>query len=554
MIRTTTRLVEVSVVVQDKNGNPITGLTKEDFKLFDQGKQQSIALFSGSSPVPASVAPRAPLPPNMFTNRFDQKGEEPGAVTVILFDTLNTSVRDQQYVRKQILRFLQTLKPQDHVALYALTTELLVLHDFTQDDSALVTAVGHYAPKELAAFDASNTPPVNLISLGADPQWANLQNAVNNANAEIGDQQAMDRVGTTAGAIEAIADHVASIPGHKSLVWVSGGFPIQLGTPSIGGNPSGVNDQPIGGTDGKNQLPRADRDSRTFAEDVLRVTEALNRANLSIYPVDAKGVEISLSPSGGPEQRDRPPERKDTAGLNMQQDARNSSQLLADRTGGIAFFGSNDVSGIMRRAMDDGRFAYTLGFYPDHGKWDGKFRKIKIEVKDDGARLHYRQGYFAGNDQPDTEDKVKTELQQAAMSPLDATVLGMIVGGKAAEPPAARNLDLRISLDPTQFLLTQSGDRRVGALDLFFLQRDAAGNILIAEKQHLGLNFEEKQYEVLAKAGIILERHLIVQPQAAEIRVVVRDASSDALGSVTVPVKAFFPVETSSAATGGKPQ
>ena len=234
VIRTTTRLVEVSVVVQDKNGNPITGLTKEDFKLFDQGKQQSIALFSGSSPVPVSVAPRAPLPPNMFTNRFDQKGEEPGAVTVILFDTLNTSVRDQQYVRKQILRFLQTLKPQDHVALYALTTELLVLHDFTQDDSALVTAVGHYTPKELAAFDASNTPPVNLISLGADPQWANLQNAVNNANAEIGDQQAMDRVGTTAGAIEAIADHVASIPGHKSLVWVSGGFPIQLGTPSIG--------------------------------------------------------------------------------------------------------------------------------------------------------------------------------------------------------------------------------------------------------------------------------------------------------------------------------
>ncbi len=84
----------------------------------------------------------------------------------------------------------------------------------------------------------------------------------------------------------------------------------------------------------------------------------------------------------------------------MEQDARNTSQLLADRTGGIAFFGNNDVSGIMRRALDDGRYAYTLGFYPDHGKWDGKFRKIKIEVKSDGARIRYRQGYFAGKDEP----------------------------------------------------------------------------------------------------------------------------------------------------------
>ncbi len=153
----------------------------------------------------------------------------------------------------------------------------------------------------------------------------------------------------------------------------------------------------------------------------------------------------------------------------------------------------------------------------------------------------------------DSEDKIKAELQQAAMSPLDATFLGMIVGGKAVDPLTARNLDLKIKLDPTQFLLEQSGDRRVGALDLFFLQRDAAGIVLTAEKQHLGLNFEEKQYEVLAKEGIILERHVAVQPQAAEIRIVVRDASSDALGSVTVPVKTFFPVEASSAAQGGKP-
>ena len=60
------------------------------------------------------------------------------------------------------------LKPQDHVAVYGLTTELLVLHDFTRDSSDLVAAANKFSPKELAAFDATHTPDIDLASLGAD--------------------------------------------------------------------------------------------------------------------------------------------------------------------------------------------------------------------------------------------------------------------------------------------------------------------------------------------------------------------------------------------------
>src|SRR5271154_2125606 len=126
-IRSTTRLVQVSVVVTDKHGDPVTGLKKEDFTVFDQGRSQNISVFSAESPVPAKF--NHVLPTGFFTNRFDLKGQGTGDVTIILFDALNTSDHDQASVRRQIFHFLQALKPQDHVAVYALTTQLIVLQE-----------------------------------------------------------------------------------------------------------------------------------------------------------------------------------------------------------------------------------------------------------------------------------------------------------------------------------------------------------------------------------------------------------------------------------------
>ena len=137
-------------------------------------------------------------------------------------------------MRKEVIHFLESVQPQDHVAVYGLTTQLFILHEFTRDSADLVAAAHRFTPKELAAFDASHTPDIDLVSLGGDPQWKGLQDAVNNANGEIADQHNISRVGTTLGALEAIANHISGIPGRKNLVWISGGFPIQIGLPSIG--------------------------------------------------------------------------------------------------------------------------------------------------------------------------------------------------------------------------------------------------------------------------------------------------------------------------------
>jgi VWFA-related protein len=518
VIRATTRLVQISVVVQDKKGNPVTGLTQEDFSILDQGKPQKIAFFSSVVPLPNS--PPQSLPPNVFTNRFDLKGQEPGAVSVVLFDALNTSTQDQSFVRQQILRVLQTLKPHDHVALYALTNNLIIMHDFTEDASALVDAARHFTAHEIASFDKSNPDTFHVPELASDPSWAQFEAAVNAAQARIAEQATLDRAETTAAAFQAIADHVATIPGRKTLVWISGGIPREFGQ---------FGHYDLGSSD-----------SSPVAKKVKHAIDALNGVNMAIYAIDAHGV--ALEPGMSPQSRGGL-DSQFHAILPSEQNMRETFTMLADTTGGRAYFGNNDVGQLVKRALDDGRDAYTVGYYPDHGTWDGRFREIKVKVKPEGVQLRYRKGYYAFASQPEDDKTVKADLNDAAISPLDSTTLGMIVSGKTVGEISARKIELHVGLDPKQMLFENTQDKRKGSVDLFFVQRDASGKMLAAEKQHVELNFPEKQYEYLSRTAMVLDRHLTAEPQASEIRIVVRDAGSGALGSVTVPVNSILQTE-----------
>ncbi len=510
IIRTTTRLVQVSVVVEDKNGAPLTGLKREDFTVLDDGRPQKIAFFSATTPA-NQVTRQAPLPPNFFTNRSDLKGQDPGANIVLLFDALNTSFEDQSFARQQVLRFLRSFKPQDHVAIFALTTDLLLLHGFSEDAGALAKSVNRFSPQLLAAFDASQRSTFSAPALSNDPFFNSFAGHVNNANGQIADSRIADRFRITYAALMAIGEYVSSIPGRKSLVWVSGGIPIQIGIEHIG-------------APDRDNFTLANPDVPGAAGDMSALARVLNRANVAIYPIDVHGIDVDDSASS----------------FFLRQEQRDTFRLLADKTGGKAFVGTNDVTAAISSAFDDGRYTYTLGFYPDHGVWDGKFREIKIRVETNGAHLRYRRGYFALPEKTERDTRAKSDLQEVALSVLDATDLGVTVRAAALPPVSEHMLQLQVGIDPKQLLLRDEKNHIQGGVDLVFLQKDSSGKFLSAEKQHFEVNFNRKEYESLAKSGLILQRRLALNPGSTEIRVVVRDAGSGTLGSVTLPIEKFL--------------
>ncbi len=135
-----TRVVTMSVIVKDKQGNPVSDLAAPEFEIRDNGKPQPIQFFRvvNSGTIPETIRS---LAPDTYTNRPEDLGGVPPSVTMILLDSLNTQLADQAFARKQVIRFLQQIRPQDHVAIYVLGSSLHQIHDFTTDSSTLVAAV-----------------------------------------------------------------------------------------------------------------------------------------------------------------------------------------------------------------------------------------------------------------------------------------------------------------------------------------------------------------------------------------------------------------------------
>jgi VWFA-related protein len=492
-LRVSTRLVQVHVIIQDKKGKPVRGLAKEDFTLVDQGRPQRITFFSEQSgDLRAAVQS---LPPDTFSNRYEQTGQATGSVTVILLDALNTPFGDYAYAKQTAIKLVHGLNPDDHVAIYFLGIKLNVIQDFTQDSTALLHALEQH--KHYAAEEHTDDP--------FGEEW-DAAYGINGWDAKVDALKKIGRAQLTAQAITAIANHLASIPGRKNLVWMSADFPVSAG-----------------------------------------LTRVLNQADMAIYPIDPRGLMSApyfnvtkghTSQLGGQAPQTLP---TDSSTLSPALDS-DTMNKLADGTGGRASYNSNDAESSVRQAIDDGHIVYVLGYYPNHGKWDGKFHEISVKVDRRDVQVRSRKGYFAEPEGPPGQQEMHATIQEALMSPLDSTGLGLNV---RVEPGLEKGQAIfRINVDAHGIRFEEGVGYRKGDLEILFCQLDAKGNRLNPIAGHLPLNFSMGAYDSAMDEGIKLVKQLAIAPQAVTLKVLVRDTASGVMGTVSVPVKNIAQVIT----------
>ncbi len=498
-LRATTRLVQLSVVVHDKHGQLITGLTKDDFAILDEKKPQLIQVFSVQTN-DVLATPSQELPPDTYTNRLEARGGAPPNVTVVLLDALNTSFMDKAFVRQRLLKYLQTIQPQDRVALYALGTRLRILHDFTSDASSLLASLQKYKDDIGPEIDESRIDPMGLASKKLGKVSADLEGVLG----------ATGTVQITVEALREIAEHVGGLPGRKNLIWVSGAFPFSIGTNSFRRGYAG--------------------EKVIFSSQIELAARALSNANVAIYPVDARGlVATGVDGPGG-----NPFKTPDS-------DNSGTMQVLAERTGGRAYFNTNDIMGSIREAINDSRVTYELAFSPADIKWDGSFHTIHVKVNRPDATVQVRKGYFALAEPALTPQQDLLLIAEAATSPMEASGIQMDVRASTGTAAQGKTLKLTLSFGAGQFSFEQTNGKWTATVDTAFVQLDDDNKIIASSVRPFPLHLDADKYEQLLKQGLTYTSEMLIVPSAVQVRVILRDHANGRIGSVSIPLAQYFP-------------
>jgi len=511
VFRSATRLVQINVVVHDKHGQPVADLKKEDFVVVDRGKPQAISFFSMDSASGVAAPPQAPLAPDVFTNLPAERKGVPTGVTVILLDLVNTGWTDQHYARDALLRFLKQIEPQDRIAIFTLGGHgLTLLHDYTTDAASLVERLKSEKgdlPTTLDASTLDDSTQQELRDMGLD--------GIADGNEREADFFTTNRVVNTLAAFEVIAQHLAGLPGRKSLIWLSGGIQLMIGfdeLPSAGDKFSS-------------------RDQRIFTPEMDAAVRALNNSGIAVYPVDARGL---MPPAGFSASARTPP--KSLPSLAKQNANSDTMLELASRTGGHAAYNTNDLSGAIRRAVDDGRVTYTLGYYPADAAEDGRFHEVKVTVDRSGVDVRFRKGYFAMRPAAQTADSRRRDMRAAVWSPLYSTAIPVAARVDFIDE-TQKTINVFIQLDSSTVSFRKDGDRWKAVLDVAYVQRDDHGrNKGDGEVDTLSIALTDDNYRKLTQQGMIHQHRSPRAAGATTLRIVVRDADTGSVGSVTVPI------------------
>lgn len=521
-------LVLIPTLVTDKKGNHVTGLTKEDFTVLENGAEQKISTFEEITSDAQRVS--RPHSPNEFSNSL-AGGSSNRRITLLVLDLINTPFMDQAAARRDLLKYLtQSVDQREPTALYTLTRSgIHVVHDFTTDPRVLVAALhkvkgdtSHMvdSPEETEAITGSASPDG---SAGIDPgevltEAQQLQAMMEDAELNFKSFEQRLAITYTLDGMQQVAQALAGFPGRKSLIWAGGGFPFNV-------------------SDNTMQLAPINRDTLS---DVLPMYEhtwqLLNDAQIALYPVDVKGLVVT-TPSASIGR----PGRNFTRNMSYRQlDTQATLQTFASMTGGRAYFNSNDLVKGFRDAVADSAEYYMLGYYLDRSKTKAGWRRLAVKVKREHVELRARGGFFVTNATVDPENSRNNDIISALQSPLDYTSLALVARWDKTEPgkePGKRQVNYQIHLAPDAALIDDADNNHI-ALDFVALAKTPDGKQAGQPKeQKFDTHLTAEKRASVRESGVGYRGFLDLAPGEYTVRLVVRDSLSGRIGSVAAPLK-----------------
>jgi VWFA-related protein len=529
-------LVTVRVVVRDENGKAVDNLRQEDFQLFDKGKKQTIVQFSVEKP--ALNAAQKSLETSTLHPEAEATGATPASTSprryvALYFDDVNTGMPGLARTRDAAGRVLPAaLHPGDRVGVFTASGQNPL--DFTDDLAQVYQALLDLRPHPLVARDetcGAITPfEAYMISqfTGVRGQTDDVTRMVQAEKStccggclppppEIIRMEAMrvqaeaeKRAVVTLQGMEALLRRMTTLPGQRSLVFISDGFL-----------------------------------SQTLDDQLNRLADRAMRANIVINALDDRGLfNASWVADASKAGRDMPPtqQMRSLKESLIYREATESSRAmgtLAQDTGGTLFENNNDLEAGIRRLAATPDTSYMLAFSPENLKHDGAFHPLKVTlVSGRGLNVQARKGYYAPQKAQDAAVQENEDLQDATFSTSELRGLPLQVDTRffmLNNTDAEIDVVTRIDLSTAHF--RKDGDRNLNSLTLVSALFDRDGHYVTGQQKRLELRLRDQTLESVLQTGVKIETELNAKAGTYMVRTVVRDSESGQVSAVNSTVE-----------------
>jgi VWFA-related protein len=367
--------VRVDVIVTDRQGNPVTDLTLEDFEITEDGKPQKAETFRL---VKIDTLTQPAYTSRAIRTRNDEEtaaADENSRIFTFFLDDYHVRKETSLSVKKPVVEFIANqLAPGDLVGvMYPLTpVDAVVLN---RNHQGVINTVEKFMGRK---YDYE---PINDVERGyvykLNPQAI---------------EQIRRQVSLTA--IRGICTKLGSLrEGRKSLILISEGYtsllPPQLRSnlPGAISAPGDITRDPFAAENNINEDRARFAADTDMAMELRDVFDACNRNNTSIYAVDPRGLSAGEF------------DVANNISMRTSQDYLNSSlntlRELADNTDGRAIVNRNDLGRAMTQIVRDQSAYYLVGYNSTQSPQDGKFHEIRVRVKRPGVQVRARKGYWA---------------------------------------------------------------------------------------------------------------------------------------------------------------
>lgn len=521
VVKISTALIQVDVTVIDKNGKVVSDLKPEEVEIFENGKKQEISNFSFVSNVKKQDAPTdSKNALNVAIPSRDVKPEQVRRTIALVVDDLTLSFESTHFVRMALKKFVdEQMQDGDLVAIIRTGAGIGALQQFTTDRRQLYAAIEKVRWNPIGSGKVGAFAPLEAL-----PTTTPVGNEEENAS-QIGSSAEFDSFREsvfatgTLGAINYIVRGMQDLPGRKSVMLLSDGFKL------FDNNPNGF------------------RESGRVLESLRLLIDQANRSSVVVYTMDARGLQtagISAADDTGGRGVEQL-EQALTSRRNELFDTQDGLRYLAQQTGGISIVNNNDLSGGIRRMLDDQSY-YLVGYQPEDETFDPKtrrFNKLIVKVNREGVKVRYRSGFFGVSNENIVNKRNSTltaaqQIQNALTSPFavnDVSLrLNTVFGADARQGAFVRSF-LHIKSENLTFVDNADGSKKA-VFDVLAVGFGDNGIPVDEISKTYTLTIQKDSYQTVLANGFVYDFTFPMKKSGAyQLRVALRDSTSGKVGS-----------------------